>query len=108
MSFMTADGAPDFKCDNASGWARTGLGNTPRPGRDRPRGSGRRGLRCAASSPCPPMDYLSFDLSEGADGVTTLEALASTAPGPHAAVMAEVQQVLDWAWRHFPRTHGPL
>jgi hypothetical protein len=36
------------------------------------------------------MRYLSFDLSEDADGVTTLEALASTAAEWHAAVMAEV------------------
>lgn len=53
------------------------------------------------------MDYLSFDVSEGEDGVTTLEALASTPLDQHTAVMAEVQQVLDWAWQHFPDTHGP-
>lgn len=54
------------------------------------------------------MHYLSFDLSCDADGVTTLEALASTAAEQHGAVMAEVQQVLDWAWRHYPHSHGPL
>jgi hypothetical protein len=54
------------------------------------------------------MHYLSFDISEGDDGVTTLEALASTPVAQHDAVMAEVQQVLDWAWQHFPRTHGPV
>ncbi|MBT9455720.1 MAG: hypothetical protein IV097_03785 [Burkholderiaceae bacterium] len=54
------------------------------------------------------MDYLSFDLSEDTEGVTTLEALASTSEEQHAAVMAEVQQVLDWAWRSFPHTHGPV
>jgi hypothetical protein len=53
------------------------------------------------------MQYLTFDLSEGADGVTTLEALAATSADRHAAVMAEVQQVMDWAWRRFPHTHGP-
>jgi len=53
------------------------------------------------------MHYLSFDLGEGADGVTTLEALASTTAEQHAAVMAEVQQVLDWAWLQFPHSHGP-
>ncbi len=53
------------------------------------------------------MNYLAFEHSEGDDGVTTLEALASTAADQHAAVMAEVQQVLDWAWRHFPHGHGP-
>lgn len=53
------------------------------------------------------MHYLTFDLSDNDDGVTTLEALASTPAAQHAAVMAEVQQVLDWAWRAFPHTHGP-
>lgn len=52
------------------------------------------------------MRYLTFDFSEGADGVTTIEAMASTAADSHAAVMTEVQQVLDWAWRSFPLTHG--
>jgi hypothetical protein len=54
-----------------------------------------------------PMRYLSFDLSDNDEGVTTLEALASTSTERHAAVMAEVEQVLGWAWRHFPYTHGP-
>nr|WP_316641668.1 hypothetical protein [uncultured Roseateles sp.] len=54
------------------------------------------------------MHYLSFDLSEDTEGVTTLEALASTSAEQHGAVMAEVQQVLDWAWRQFPHTHGPV
>ena len=53
------------------------------------------------------MHYLSFELSESSDGVATLEAMASTAAGQHAAVMAEVQQVLDWARQHFPHTQGP-
>ena len=52
------------------------------------------------------MRYLSFDLSDNADGITTLEALASTTAEQHGAVMAEVRQVLDWAWRRFPHTHG--
>lgn len=52
------------------------------------------------------MHYLTFDLSDNDDGVTTLEALASTPAAQHEAVMAEVQQVLDWAWREFPHTHG--
>lgn len=54
------------------------------------------------------MAYLSFEISEGDDGVTTLDAMASTPAAQHAAVMAEVQQVLDWAWRHFPHAHGPV
>jgi len=53
------------------------------------------------------MHYLTFDLSDTDDGITTLEALASTTAEHHAAVMAEVQQVLGWAWRRFPHTHGP-
>lgn len=52
------------------------------------------------------MHYLSFDISDNDEGVSTLEALASTAPAQHAAVMAEVQEVLAWAWREFPHTHG--
>lgn len=53
-------------------------------------------------------NYLMFDLSEGNDGVSTLEAMASTRPAGHAAVMMEVQKVLDWAWRQFPDQHGPI
>ncbi|QTN21942.1 hypothetical protein HZ992_17490 [Rhizobacter sp. AJA081-3] len=53
------------------------------------------------------MNYLSFELSEGSDGVATLEAMAATGAEEHAAVMAEVQQVLAWAWTNFPHTHGP-
>jgi hypothetical protein len=54
------------------------------------------------------MRYLSFDLSEDVDGVTTLEAMAATTADRHAAVMAEATQVLDWAWQRFPHTHGPV
>lgn len=55
-----------------------------------------------------PLRYLDFELSEGDDGVTTLDAMASTPAGEHAAVLAEAQQVLDWAWRQFPHSHGPV
>lgn len=55
----------------------------------------------------PVLHYLSFDLSEDADGVVTLEALASTPAARHADVMAEVRRVLDWARERFPHTHGP-
>jgi len=54
------------------------------------------------------MDFLTFELEEVDDGVSTLEAMASTAADQHAGVMAEVQQVLDWAWRRFPDSHGPI
>jgi len=56
----------------------------------------------------PSMDYLTFALDDVDDGVATLEAMASTRAAQHAAVMAEVQQVLDWAWRQFPEAHGPI
>jgi hypothetical protein len=54
------------------------------------------------------MRYLNFDLSDNADGITTLDALAATSAAQHPAVMAEVQQVLDWAWREFGQRHGPV
>jgi hypothetical protein len=54
------------------------------------------------------MRYLIFDLSEDNASVTTLEAVASTRAERHAAVMAEVQQVLAWAWQRYPETHGPV
>lgn len=52
--------------------------------------------------------YLSFELSEDTDGVCTLDAEACTAPQDAAAVQAEVQQVLDWARRHFGADEGPI
>jgi VCBS repeat-containing protein len=51
--------------------------------------------------------YLHFDLSDNAEGPTTLEAMASTTAEHHAAARAEAQQVLDWAWQQFPHSHGP-
>lgn len=56
----------------------------------------------------PVLHYLAFDLAEDADGVVTLEALASTPAARHADVMAEVRRVLEWAGEHFPHTRGPL
>lgn len=52
------------------------------------------------------MRYLTFDFGEAAEGLTTIEAIAATSEGEHAAVMDEVRQVLDWAWRGFAHTHG--
>jgi len=46
----------------------------------------------------PSMDYLTCALDEANGGVATLEAMASTRAAQHAAVTAEVQQVLGWAW----------
>ena len=52
------------------------------------------------------MHYLVFDISDAGEGLTTIEAMASTAAAEHAAVMAEAQQLLAWAWLHFPHSHG--
>jgi hypothetical protein len=48
--------------------------------------------------PCgtPSMVYLTFDVEEVADGMATVEATAPTPAAHHAAVIAKVQQVLDW------------
>ncbi|MCR5867839.1 hypothetical protein [Aquincola sp. J276] len=54
------------------------------------------------------MHYLRFDTSDSTDGIHTLEALASTRADRHAAVMAEVRQVLDWARQHHLDGPGPL
>ena len=55
-----------------------------------------------------PLHYLVFDSSDTDDGIVTLQAMATTAPTAHAAVMAEVDAVLDWAAREFPGGPGPL
>lgn len=52
------------------------------------------------------MRYLTFDFSEDTDGLTTIEAMASTSAADHVAVMDEVRQLLGWARRRFPHTHG--
>ena len=41
------------------------------------------------------MNYLSFDASDNADGVITLEALASTPAAGREAVLAEVQRQVE-------------
>ena len=56
----------------------------------------------------PPLQHLIFEFSEGSDGISTLEAMAATRAEAHAAVMAEVQQVLDWAGGRFPGQHGQV
>ena len=56
----------------------------------------------------PALDFLSFELSEDTDGVFTLDAEASTAPAQAAAVLAEVQQALDWARQRFGASEGPV
>lgn len=56
----------------------------------------------------PDLHYLTLDLSEDTDGVGTVEAMAATDLAQAEAVDAEVRQVLDWAWRRFPDSHGAL
>ena len=56
----------------------------------------------------PELTYLDFEHADAGDGVHALEAMASTRADQHPAVMAEVEQVLAWAWRQFPDGHGPL
>ena len=52
--------------------------------------------------------YLSFDLTDGSDDILTLEAMASTQQAEHAAVMAEVEQVMAWARATFGARQGPV
>lgn len=54
------------------------------------------------------MNFLNFSLTEVEDGVSSLEAMASTAAEQHKAALDEAQQVIDWAWQKFPQAHGPL
>lgn len=56
----------------------------------------------------PKLRFLSFQLDEVDADVASLEAMASTALEQHLNVMAEVQQVLDWAWREYPGSHGRI
>lgn len=54
------------------------------------------------------MRHLTFDVTESSDGISTLEAMASTRESGHAAVMAEVQALLAWAQVHFGGRQGPV
>lgn len=54
------------------------------------------------------MRYLSFDVTDGTDDILTLEAMASTREAAHAAVLAEVEQVLTWARAAFSGRQGPV
>lgn len=55
-----------------------------------------------------PFAFLSFDASGDTGGVHTFDALASTTRERHAAVLAEVEEVLAWAARRFPDGPGDL
>lgn len=54
------------------------------------------------------MPHLTFDLTDSSDDILTLEAMASTREAEHAAVMAEVAQVLAWAQAEFGGRQGPV
>lgn len=56
----------------------------------------------------PRLQFLQFDASDDADGVTSVEAMAATRADRHAAVLAEAQQVLDWLGSRFALGPGPL
>lgn len=56
----------------------------------------------------PTLDFLNFQLDEVDEGIASLEAMASTALDQHAAVLTEIRQVLDWAWRRYPGSHGAV
>ncbi|MDM4766558.1 hypothetical protein [Pelomonas sp. SE-A7] len=54
------------------------------------------------------LQFLSFELSDGDDGIVTLDAMASTRGDQQPAVRAEVEQVLAWAREQFPNSQGPV
>jgi hypothetical protein len=54
------------------------------------------------------MRHLTFDLTDSSDDILTLEAMASTREVQHAAVMAEVNEVLAWAQAEFGGRQGPV
>lgn len=54
------------------------------------------------------LHYLIFDASDDGHGVGTWEAMASVRAERLDAVMAEVQQVMDWADTHSPGPRGAL
>lgn len=54
------------------------------------------------------MRHLTFDLTDSSDDILTLEAMASTREAEHAAVLAQVQEVLDWARAEFGGRQGPV
>ncbi len=54
------------------------------------------------------LNYLDFDYSEDADGVGTLDAMASASPAQVPALHAEIVAVLAWAHQHWPGACGPV
>lgn len=55
------------------------------------------------------MHHLLFQISEGSDGIATLDAQASSREaGTVARIRAEAQALLDWAAATFPEGPGPV
>lgn len=54
------------------------------------------------------MRHLTLALTDSSDDILTLEAMASTREAEHAAVMAEVSEVLAWAQTNFGGRQGPV
>jgi hypothetical protein len=54
------------------------------------------------------LEYLTFDASDDGADTGTWDAMASVRTEQLAAVLAEVQTVLDWAEQHSPGIRAPL
>lgn len=54
------------------------------------------------------LDYLDFEYSEDEDGNSTWDAMASVSDSRWSALLAEAQQVLQWASRDFAGRRAPL
>jgi hypothetical protein len=54
------------------------------------------------------LTYLEFDYSEDTEGVATFDAMASVGPAHLPGVLADIEQVLGWAFAHFAGSRGPL
>lgn len=52
--------------------------------------------------------YLDFDYSEDHEGTGTWDVMASVTPPHLPELLAELTQVLDWAYEHFPGQRGPI
>lgn len=52
--------------------------------------------------------YLQFETSEGSDDTGSFDAMASAPAAALPALLAELSQVLGWAFGQFPGRRGPL
>ena len=55
-----------------------------------------------------PLNYLDFDCSEGSDGNTAWDAMASVPEAQWSDLLAETARVLTWAHIEFGSQRGPL